>query len=143
MIIGIVMLRKPEPMSPVICVIGTSITTKVKVAAAMAFCTSSAPRTAASRGASPRSMWRRITSTTTMESSSNLPTTKIRPIVIPKSFWNPSMWMTKNPKATAEGRIAAAIRVPLSSPRKSSMISPASATARKNSNRAFESLRSM
>ena len=143
MIIGVVMLRKPEPMSPVICVIGISITTKVKVAAATAFCTSSAPLIAASRGATPRSIFRRITSTTMIESSRSLPTTKTSPIMMPKSFWNPSMWMTKKPKATVEGRIAAAISVALSSPRNSSMTSPASATAMKNTSCAFSSFSAM
>ncbi len=68
------MLASPETKTR-----GTNTTMFVRVEAVTAVVTSPAPRIAASRGAMPESCFLKITSRTTMELSTNIPTPRVRP----------------------------------------------------------------
>src|SRR5215813_9128700 len=121
--------RKIAPMNPVMNAIGVYTTTSTRVIAIAAMPISERPLIAASFGSSPRWRWRAIFSSTTIESSTRMPTVRARPIRLMKLNVMPSSIMTPNVEIRLVGIASKTITVLRNVWRNTSSTRPVSNTA--------------
>jgi hypothetical protein len=103
--------RKNLPIMPPVNATGPNTATIVNVVAMTASAISPVPRRAAVTGSSPRSMWRKMFSRTTTESSMSRPIASDSPIIDMMLSVNPHSHITKNVAITDTGSATAEIMV--------------------------------